>query len=198
MTNIDVSVKPQITLASASPRRRELLDQIQVSYNVLPVNIDESCDRGESAEPFVRRLALEKARAGFSMVPALPVLGSDTIVVLEGQILGKPENREHGTGMLEMLAGKTHRVITAVAICYGEIEHCELSTSEVEFICMDEQQIETYWETGEPVDKAGGYAIQGIAAQFIKNIKGSYSGVMGLPLYETAQLLGRVGIKTFR
>lgn len=198
MTNIDVSVKPQITLASASPRRRELLDQIQVSYNILPVNIDESCDRGEPAEQFVRRLALEKARAGFSMAPALPALGSDTIVVLEQQILGKPENREHGTGMLKMLAGKTHRVITAVAICYGEIEHCELSISEVEFTCMDEQQIETYWETGEPVDKAGGYAIQGIAAQFIKNIKGSYSGVMGLPLYETAQLLGRVGIKTFR
>jgi septum formation protein len=198
MTNIDVPVKPQITLASASPRRRELLDQIQVSYNILPVNIDESHNGNESAEQFVQRLALEKARAGYALAPALPALGSDTIVVYAEQILGKPENREHGTGMLRMLAGKSHRVITAVAICYGEIEHCELSTSEVEFTCMDEQQIEAYWETGEPVDKAGGYAIQGIAAQFIKNIKGSYSGVMGLPLYETAQLLELIGIKTFR
>jgi len=186
----------QITLASASPRRRELLDQIQVSYNVLAVNIDESHIAGETAQQFVQRLALEKARAGFAQAPNLPALGADTIVICEQHILGKPENQPMFVDMLQLLSAKPHTVMTAVAICKGEIEHCKISTSEVEFTELSRAQIEAYWQTQEPLDKAGGYAIQGIGAQFIKNIKGSYSGIMGLPLFETVQLLNLVGIKT--
>lgn len=192
----DDSVKPGITLASASPRRRELLDQIQVSYTVLPVYIDESLIAGETAEQFVKRLALEKARMGYKKYPGRPALGSDTIVIYENQILGKPKNRQNAFDMLKMLSGNTHRVMSAVAICNGEKEHCKVNLSEVEFAQLSDLQIEAYWETGEPVDKAGGYGVQGIAAQFIKNIRGSYSGIMGLPLYETTQLLELVGIKT--
>jgi len=190
-----VSQSPQLTLASASPRRRELLDQIQVSYTVHPVNIDESHIAGETPERFVMRLALEKAQAGYKQKPAIPALGSDTIVVFKHHILGKPESQKTAFDMLSLLSGNTHQVMTAVAICNGETEHCELSVSDVEFSQLTEQQIKDYWLTGESVDKAGGYAVQGIAAKFIKNIKGSYSGIMGLPLFETAQLLERVGIK---
>ena len=196
MTNIDVSDKPQITLASSSPRRRELLDQIKVRYCVLPVDIDESYSSGETAEQFVTRLALEKARSGYKASSLMPALGSDTIVLFEHQILGKPKNRQDALDMLQMLSGKTHQVMTAVAICNSKAEHCVISISEVEFSHISKQQAEAYWETGEPADKAGGYGIQGIAAQFIKNIKGSYSGIMGLPLYETVELLKLVGIKT--
>jgi len=195
MTINAVAVPPQITLASASPRRRELLDQIKVSYTVHAVDIDESHMAGETSQQFVKRLALEKAQAGYLDYPVRPALGSDTIVVFEQHILGKPENQQMAFEMLKLLSGKTHQVMTAVAICNGETEHCVLSISEVEFNTLNEQQINDYWNTGEPADKAGGYAIQGIAAQFIKNIKGSYSGIMGLPLFETAQLLERVGIK---
>ena len=198
MTNIDVLSKPCITLASSSPRRRELLDQIQVSYYVLAVNIDESHIEGESAEVFVKRLALEKAQAGYAKLPVRPALGSDTIVIYDQQILGKPRNRQHAFDMLQMLSGNTHQVMTAVAICSGEAEHCMLNTSEVEFSRLSKEQIEAYWLTGEPADKAGAYGIQGIAAQFIKNIKGSYSSIMGLPLYETAKLLNMMGIKVFK
>jgi len=196
MINTDDSANPSITLASASPRRRELLDQIQVSYTVFPVDIDESHIAGETAEQFVTRLALEKARLGYKKYPNRPALGSDTIVIYEQQILGKPENRQNAFEMLKMLSGKTHRVMSAVAICDAEKERCKVNISEVEFVQLNDRQIEAYWETGEPVDKAGGYGIQGIAAQFIKNIKGSYSSIMGLPLYETTQLLELVGIKT--
>jgi len=195
MTINTVAVSPQITLASASPRRRELLDQIQVSYTVHSVDIDESHIAGEMPQQFVKRLALEKARTGYLDYPVRPALGSDTIVVFEQHILGKPESQKMAFEMLHLLSGKTHQVMTAVAICNGETEHCALSMSEVEFNKLSEQQIAAYWHTGEPADKAGGYGIQGIAAQFIKNIKGSYSGIMGLPLFETAQLLERVGIR---
>jgi len=195
MTINAVEVSPHITLASASPRRRELLDQIQVSYIVNPVDIDESHIAGETSQQYVKRLALEKAQAGYLIHPERPALGSDTIVVFEQHILGKPENQQMAFEMLNLLSGKTHQVMTAVAICNGETEHCALSISEVEFKQLSEQQMAAYWHTGEPADKAGGYGIQGIAAQFIKNIKGSYSGIMGLPLFETAQLLERVGIK---
>ncbi len=196
MTIKVVSNTPQITLASASPRRRELLDQIQVSYFVHPVNIDESIIAGESAEQFVKRLALEKAQAGYRDYPTRPALGSDTIVIYKQHILGKPANKQMAFDMLSMLCGNIHQVMTAVAICNGETEHCELSVSDVEFSVLSEQQIQAYWQTGEPADKAGAYGVQGIAAQFIKNINGSYSGIMGLPLFETACLLERVGIKT--
>lgn len=195
MLNTIVSDKPQITLASSSPRRRELLDQIQVNYNVFPTDIDESQKAGETAEQFVKRLALEKASLGYRAFPQLPALGSDTIVIFRHQVLGKPKDRQDGLDMLQMLSGETHQVMTAVAVCNSEIEHCMIKTSEVEFAQLSRQQIEAYWQTDEPVDKAGGYGIQGVAAQFIKNIKGSYSGIMGLPLYETTQLLKLAGIK---
>ena len=194
MTASQFSQPAMITLASSSPRRAELLDQIQVSYVVSPVNIDESHQPGETAEQFVKRLALEKAQAGYDKFPERPALGSDTIVVLEKHILGKPENQQMAIEMLSMLSGKKHCVMSAVAICSDIHQHCALSTSEVEFTELTLQQIEAYWQSGEPVDKAGAYAIQGLAAKFIKNINGSYSGIMGLPLFETVELLKKAGI----
>jgi len=176
------------------------LQQIQVSYEVLPVNIDESHQAGESAQQFVKRLALQKAQAGFALVSTRPALGSDTVVVLDTasgqQILGKPQDVQMAADMLAMLSGKSHQVMTAVAIVSTEGEYCVLNTSEVEFAELNSQQIAFYCQTGEPLDKAGSYGIQGTAAQFIKNINGSYSGIMGLPLYETVELLKQAKIKT--
>jgi nucleoside triphosphate pyrophosphatase len=195
MTNDTLLTKPQLILASSSPRRRELLDQIQVSYKVLPVNIDESQLPGETAEQFVKRLATEKAEAAYRQNPHCIALGSDTIMVIGSSILGKPENKAHGIEILSLLSGNTHQVMTAVAVHSSEYKACAMSVSEVEFAALTGQQIEAYWETGEPEDKAGAYGVQGIAAQFIKKISGSYSGIMGLPLFETAQLLEKSGIK---
>lgn len=185
-----------ITLASASPRRRELLQQIQVPYALLPVELDESPLPGEEAEQHVQRLARQKAAAGFALQPHRPALGSDTIVVIDKQILGKPADRQHGIEMLSKLSGRSHQVMTAVALCSEGKQSCVLSTSEVHFCELSAAQIEAYWQTGEPLDKAGGYAIQGLAAQFIVAISGSYSGIMGLPLYETAELLKQHGVYT--
>ena len=187
--------QPQIILASASPRRKQLLDQIAVSCQVMPVDIDESVKAGESAEDFVSRLALEKAAAGYQRSETKrPVLGSDTIVLLNKQILGKPENKAHAIQMLSALSGHSHQVLTAVAMVSDEKQQCLLNISNVYFRQLTEEEILTYWETGEPVDKAGAYAIQGLAAEFIERIEGSYSGVMGLPLFETAQLLKTFGV----
>ena len=190
-----ISPPPQITLASASPRRRELLDQIQVSYEVLAVDIDEAVYPDETPTQYVQRLAMEKARAGYQERPVRPALGSDTIVVIDSAVLGKPLNKEHGLQMLGLLSGRTHKVMTAVALHADSFQQCSLSMSEVTFAILSDEAIDAYWETGEPVDKAGGYAVQGIAAQFIQTINGSYSGIMGLPLYETAELLKQSGIK---
>lgn len=195
MTHHKSLSNPQIILASSSPRRRELLDQIQVSYEVIAVDIDESHIAGESAEEFVKRLAIEKAQAGYQQKSCYPALGSDTIVVIDSVILGKPENKAHALQILSLLSGKTHQVMTAVAIHSDDYSECVLNISEVEFANLTMQQIEAYWETGEPKDKAGAYGVQGIAAQFISKITGSYSGIMGLPLFETAQLLEKAGIK---
>jgi len=196
MTDNTLLTNPPLILASSSPRRRELLDQIQVSYKALPVNIDESLIPGEPAEQLVKRLATEKAEAGYEKNPHCIVLGSDTIVVIGSTILGKPENKTQGIEMLSLLSGNTHYVMTAVAVHSSHYKACITSVSEVEFVELTTQQIEAYWETGEPEDKAGAYGVQGIAAQFIKKINGSYSGIMGLPLFETAQLLEKSGIKT--
>ena len=195
MTDDTLPTKLQLIMASSSPRRRELLDQIQVSYKVLPVNIDESHMPGETAEQFVMRMAIEKAAASYEQNPHCVALGSDTIVAIGSTILGKPENKAHAIEILSLLSGNTHQVMTAVAIHCSEYKECVMSVSEVEFTELTRQQIEAYWDTGEPVDKAGAYGVQGIAAQFIKNISGSYSGIMGLPLFETAQLLEKSGIK---
>lgn len=186
---------PQITLASASPRRRELLQQIQVSCEVLAVNIDESRLPGEEPEQHVQRLAQQKAAAGFALQPLRPALGSDTVVVIDNEVLGKPVDREHAFEMLSKLSGRSHQVMTAVALCSEARQSCLLSVSEVRFCELSAPQIAAYWQTGESLDKAGAYAVQGLAAQFIVAINGSYSGIMGLPLYETAELLKQHGIK---
>ena len=187
---------PQITLASASPRRRELLQQIQVSYVMLPVNIDESALSGEEPEQQVQRLAQQKAAAGFALQPLRPALGSDTIVVIDNEVLGKPVDRQHAIEMLSRLSGRSHQVMTAVALCSEDKQSCLLNTSEVRFSELSAAEIEAYWQTGEPQGKAGGYAVQGLAAQFIVHISGSYSAIMGLPLYETAVLLKQHGVYT--
>ncbi len=185
-----------ITLASASPRRQQLLDQIGVQYRLLPVDIDETPGSDELPQDFACRLALEKAQTGYlRQTDKLPVLGSDTIVVFNGKILGKPRNKEDGLAMLAALSGHCHEVITAVAMVDGEQSSCSLSRSKVYFRQMTPAETEAYWDSGEPADKAGGYGIQGLAAQFIERLDGSYSGVMGLPLFETAELLKQFGIE---
>lgn len=180
-------------LASASPRRAELLRQIGVDFALLLPAIDESRRDDEAAELYVLRLALEKARAGVQMLPKGEtglVLGADTVVVCNGEVLGKPADRQEALSMLSRLSGQTHKVMTAIALVddSGE-EHSRLSVSQVRFRALSETEIEAYWQSGEPADKAGAYAIQGLAAIFIEHLEGSYSGVMGLPLYETAELL---------
>ena len=186
-----------VILASASPRRRELLAQIGVRAFAQAVDIDESHRSGESVMAYVQRLAMEKAQRGFETIENdnnLPVLGSDTIVEIDGRILGKPEGRLQAKEMLQQLSAKKHIVHTSVAIVTREISVSGTSSTEVLFDTIDDSDIERYIATGEPDDKAGSYAIQGIAAQFIRNINGSFSGVMGLPLYETAQLLKQCGV----
>jgi septum formation protein len=187
----------QIILASASPRRFELLQQICVRAIVQAVDIDESQKPNEPVLDYVQRLAMEKAQHGFETIEnrrKLPVLGADTIIEINGEILGKPENRLQAKKMLQKLSGQKHTVHTSVAIVTADEKYIDTSSSEVYFKVLEEQEIDYYLATGEADDKAGSYAIQGIAAQFIKNIKGSFSGVMGLPLFETARLLEQCGI----
>jgi septum formation protein len=187
-----------IYLASASPRRRELLEQIGVRYRLLQVDVPEVPQPGEVPEMYVLRVALEKARAGRAALTAddnMPVLGADTEVVIDGEVLGKPAGREDALAMLARLSGREHQVMSAVALIGtdGE-EQSRLSVSSVRFRIVSRAEAEAYWQSGEPRDKAGGYAIQGLGALFIERLEGSYSGVMGLPLFETAELLERVGI----
>ena len=186
----------QLILASASPRRVELLQQIQVEFEQQHADIDETHRSGETAQEFVCRLALEKAQAVRQKNPQeVAVLGSDTIVVLDEKILGKPDDRQHAAEMLSFLSGNTHQVMTAVTLITEEDTQTRLNISDVTFMTLDNNLIEAYLETNESMDKAGAYAVQGIAAQFITEIKGSYSGIMGLPLYETRNLLQGAGIK---
>lgn len=189
-----------IYLASRSPRRRELLQQIGVAHHLLDIEVDESVRPGESPSDYVLRLSQDKAVAGLEASregERLPVLAADTCVVIDGQMLGKPADRQEGVSMLERLSGATHKVYTAVALDDGRLA-TRLSVSEVSFRSLSEAEMSAYWATGEPADKAGGYAIQGLAAQFVRELRGSYSGVMGLPLYETAELLGDAGIELLR
>lgn len=188
-------MKKQIILASASPRRRELLDQIGVTYLAAPVNIDETPGVEESASHFVKRVAAEKsARYVQQFSPDIPVLAADTAVVFDGQIMGKPQNAADAERMLRMLSAQTHRVYSAVSLRCGTVHRQAVSITEVTFRALTVGEIRAYWRTGEPVDKAGSYAIQGLGAVFVESIQGSYSGVMGLPLYETAALLQQQGI----
>lgn len=189
----------EIVLASASPRRLELLQQMGISALVMPVSIEELMLDDELPLGMVQRLALEKARAGFELASRqaikLPVLGSDTIVELNGEVFGKPTDTEQAELMLAKLSGRVHNVHTAVVIKTAEAEYSALSSSQVEFSVLSNELIKAYVATGEPLDKAGSYGIQGRAAQFVKNLNGSYSAVMGLPLFETAELLAKAGAK---
>ncbi|WP_089724918.1 Maf family protein [Candidatus Thiosymbion oneisti] len=187
---------PSLLLASKSPRRRLLLEQIGVRFEVIDSDLDEARLPGEDPESYVLRLALDKARAGRAQAGSPgcpPVLAADTAVVVEDRILGKPRDRREAAAMLRLLAGRTHRVLSGIALLDGR-ERQDLSVSEVRFRAVSAREADAYWETGEPADKAGGYAIQGRGALFVADLRGSYSGVMGLPLFETARLLTEVGI----
>jgi septum formation protein len=192
-----MDTSPHVFLASASPRRRELLTRIGVGYTLLHAEVDEAPLPGEPAGDYVRRVALEKARAGRMLLPGVagsPVLGADTAVVVDGRIMGKPRDREEGIDMLLTLSGRSHQVLSAVALADAR-EAVRVSTSLVSFCTLTQAQCAAYWDTGEPHDKAGAYAIQGRAAVFVSRLEGSYSGVMGLPVYETAELLREFGIE---
>ena len=182
-------------LASGSPRRRELLTQIGVPFTTLNAPVDETPLAGESAPAYVERLARAKAAAGHATLaqPGI-VLGADTAVVLDGKILGKPENAAHAQAMLAELSGREHQVLTAVALTDGQRCESLCVTSQVRFRLISVQEAQRYWATGEPVDKAGGYAIQGLGAIFVTALAGSYSAVVGLPLNETAELLEHFAI----
>jgi septum formation protein len=186
-----------VYLASGSPRRRQLLSQIGVSFQTLKVEVDESPRPGEAAREYVVRLAETKASAGLREAPPgapAPVLGADTAVVVDGTILGKPAGGEDAERMLRLLSGRTHAVLTAVALATRDGLASRVSSSEVTFREIGAAEARAYWHSGEPRDKAGGYAIQGYGAVFVAELKGSYSGVMGLPLFETAGLLRAAGL----
>jgi len=191
-----IAVKPPLILASSSPRRRELLNQVGMAYRVIVADIDESIRPGEDVGEYVCRMAREKAlevhqRDGVTVA----VLGADTAVVVNGLVLGKPVDREDAIRMLESLSGRTHEVWSAVALVSpGGGLRQRLNITRVTFSELDRAWIESYCDSGEPMDKAGAYGVQGIAAQKISHMEGSYSGVMGLPLHETAEILQAAGV----
>ncbi|NOT66782.1 MAG: septum formation inhibitor Maf [Methylophilaceae bacterium] len=193
-------VNPKIYLASRSPRRAKLLQQIGVNFAVLPSDIDESVLPNEQPQAYVLRLAHAKAQAcqhylQASALPQLPILAADTTVSLDGQILGKPETVEEARSMLSQMSGRWHEVHTGLALATEHGITTALSSTRVEMAELSEAEISAYIASGEPFDKAGAYGIQGLAGVFIRRIEGSYSGVMGLPIYETAALLKQAGIQ---
>jgi septum formation protein len=189
----------QLILASASPRRKELLAQLGVQCFVKSVDIDETPQPNESPLDYVKRVAAEKSAACLQQYDGnLPILAADTSVVLNNQIMGKPENQQHAQEMLLQLSSTTHQVYSAVSLRRDSNHWEAVNITEVTFKKLTLDEITAYWQTGEPYDKAGGYAIQGLGSIFIEKISGSFSGVMGLPLFETAQLLEQQGIKILR
>jgi septum formation protein len=190
------SSNPLIYLASASPRRSALLDQIGVAHRIQPVDVDETARGGETPGQYVRRLAVLKAETLWQKLAAAQrefVLGADTAVVLDDHILGKPHDESDCVRMLSLLSARTHQVFTAVALRASDGCQSRLNVSEVTFRKLADDEIRRYWRSGEPADKAGAYAVQGRAALFIERIAGSYSGIMGLPLFETGELLTAIG-----
>ena len=196
-----------IYLASKSPRRRELLKQIGVHFELLMmreqaprVDVDEAPLRDETAHAYVQRIVLIKAATAVKVMrerrlPQRLILTADTTVTIDGAVLGKPVDRDDAVRMLKRLAGDSHQVLTAIAVAFDkEVKHV-LSTSFVSFAPLSDDEIKRYVDSGEPMDKAGGYAVQGLAAKFIAKLSGSYSGVMGLPLYETTALLRQCGLQ---
>lgn len=190
LANID------LILASSSPRRAELLRQIAVRFAIHPADIDESQYPGESAEHYVQRLAREKAQvvARQTHKSGLPVLGADTTVVLDNQVFSKPLDRAEAIATLRALSGRTHRVLSAIAVVAEDRTEFRLSETSVRFRNIKEEEYQRYWSTGEPQGKAGAYAIQGLGAVFVEGITGSYSGVVGLPLMQTFELFERFNI----
>ena len=190
-----------LCLASQSPRRKELLQQIGVHFFTQPADIDESPLQNEDPGAYVQRLALEKARTSFLLLPEdkkSPTLGSDTTVVYDGEILGKPDSQDEAVETLLKLSGQWHDVLSAVALVDVNRHEVRLNKTRVKFRELCEKECLQYWESGEPCDKAGSYAIQGLGAVFVKQIEGSYSGVMGLPLAETFELLSLFQIPTWQ
>ncbi len=193
----------QLYLASQSPRRRELLSQIGVQYQVLGVDVEECMQSDETPQDYVSRLARQKSQAGWQSLAsknlqAAPVLGADTIVELDGRVLEKPSSEEHGVQMLLSLSGRIHRVFTAVAVTYQQHQQLVVAVTDVGFTEISESQARRYWLTGEPRDKAGGYGIQGAGAVFVNHLSGSYSGVVGLPLFETQNLLKQFDVECWQ
>ena len=185
-----------LILASQSPRRAELLSQIGVPFTILSADIDETLLPTETPSIYVQRLAEQKAQAGWQASAHLAdkrlALGADTVVVIHGQVLGKPKDFSDAKHMLNLLSGQQHEVLTAVSVCSGTRHDSVLVRTQVTFCTLNDTLIHHYWESGEPEDKAGSYAIQGIGGKFVTHINGSYSAVVGLPLYETNQLLSRM------
>ncbi len=190
---------PSLVLASTSPRRKELLQQIGVKFTQLSIDINEDVAEAESAEQYVLRLAKEKAMAGFELLSAAEkihnvVLAADTTVVCDGQILAKPESLRHSKEILTQLSGCEHIVMSAIGLHSQDKTLQKVVTTKVRFRSISDAEIEAYWHSGEPQDKAGSYGIQGLGAVFVESITGSYSNVVGLPLCETAQLLNQFNI----
>lgn len=193
----------QLILASASPRRKELLAQLGIACFVKAVDIDETPLPNEPPLNYVQRIAAEKSAACLAVYDGnLPILAADTSVVLHHQIMGKPQNEHHAQEMLLQLSGTTHQVYSAVSVRCPDLSgltHWEaVNITDVTFRKLTLDEIAAYWQTGEPCDKAGGYAIQGLGSIFVEKIVGSFSGVMGLPLFETAQLLTKLGISVIK
>ena len=187
----------KVILASQSPRRLELLQQIGIQPEVCPAHIDETPLSDETPEDYVNRLARNKAEAVAEKRSDSLVIGSDTSVVIDNKILGKPESRDHFFSMFKRLSGAKHQVMTAVAITDGQLTRSEVVITQVSFYPISEGEIERYWLSGEPQDKAGGYGIQGLGALFVKEIQGSYSAVVGLPIAETGKILEKFGFSTW-
>jgi septum formation protein len=191
-------MQPVLRLASASPRRRQLLDLIGVPHVITPADMDETRQPAESGTNYVARLAREKAVAIHTLHSDLPVLAADTTVEVGGEILEKPLSEDDALRMLGLLSGRAHFVHTGVCVIGGEVPAVVVSSSEVHVRAISLREMRAYWASGEPQGKAGAYAIQGLGAVFVQKIVGSYTGVMGLPLFETAQLLSAHGVPVWR
>ncbi len=181
-----------IVLASSSPRRKELLQQLGLDFEIYSPDIDESVHENELVHHYVERLAREKAQTVLKLFPEAIVIAADTSLGLDGQIIGKPESKNHAFEIWKQLSGRWHDVFSGLCVATQQQMLSQVVQTQVEFQRLTTQDMEDYWTTGEPVGKAGGYAIQGIASQYIPQIQGSYSNVVGLPLYEFAQLFKRV------
>ena len=184
-----------IVLASSSPRRAALLRQARIPFRVHPPDVDETAEAGETGQDYVTRLARMKARA---VREPLPVVAADTVATIDGQLLGKPRDKPHFVAMMRTLSGRDHRVLTAVALRWGRREAVRTAGATVTLRHLAPHEIDAYWSTGEPHDKAGGYGIQGVGGTFVRMVHGSYHAVVGLPLAETEELLATFGIDTWR